>query len=797
MRKELLGFLLIGGLAGCTSQWDTDRADAVRASAAAKAESEAMPARLVAERGTQRSLASLPDRGELLQYANDRKPKKSGAYTSHPVAISEAHALNAIAKGEMRINMPDGKTLDLKYDRYEEQPDGNWTWIGRNEDGSEAVLTFGDKAVFGMIASGTQSYGVRTDSAGAWIVETNQALLAAGGGHGRRKEGPDYLAPAASAGSTGISAVGIAAASNQKQAVVAEKAIVNEKAVAVVDVLLGYSPGIVASAGSESGAQTLMASRVALTNAAYQASGVSMRLRLVHAMLVNYSDTVGKNDATLRKLTGYDETTQQDVPVDPAFTALRNAREQYGADLVALVRSYREPEQDGCGIAWLIGMNQRAISATADARFGYAVVGDGTDVDESDSRTYKCSFYALAHELGHLMGQAHNTEDAAGRAGAHAYSYGYREAASTGFFTIMAYPRDDTQAVNEIGNFANPDVSVSGRATGVANASDNVRSMNLTMPIVSGFRDTLVPVTGGLTNDINADGRSDLLFRYGTTGGVAAYWLMNGVAISSASSGIPAPAGHEVAITGDFNGDSRMDVIWQRASDGNLVMWRGNSTGGFDTVGVGSIGSGWRVVSAGDINGDGLSDLMFRYGTNGGLAGYWLMNGAAIASASAAIPAPAGHEVAITGDFNGDGRLDVIWQRAADGNLVMWRGNSTGGFDTVGVGGIGAGWRIVAGADINGDGRGDLMFRYGTNGGLAAYWLMNGAAIQATSSALPAPAGHEVVATGDFNGDGRMDIIWQRAADGNLVMWRANITGGFDTLGVGSIGSGWRIIDTK
>ena len=113
MRKELLGLLLIGGLAGCTSQWDTDRAEASsRSSSAAKAESEQTPAKLIAERGPQRSFASLPDRGELLQYAKDRKVRKSGAYTYHPVAISEAHALNAIAKGGMRINMPDGKTLD-------------------------------------------------------------------------------------------------------------------------------------------------------------------------------------------------------------------------------------------------------------------------------------------------------------------------------------------------------------------------------------------------------------------------------------------------------------------------------------------------------------------------------------------------------------------------------------------------------------------------------------------------------------------------------------------------------------
>ena len=56
----------------------------------------------------------------------------------------------------------------------------------------------------------------------------------------------------------------------------------------------------------------------------------------------------------------------------PAFNALRAAREQYGADLVSLVRSFRDPENDGCGIAWLIGGGQSGIS---DQRFVLRVFG--------------------------------------------------------------------------------------------------------------------------------------------------------------------------------------------------------------------------------------------------------------------------------------------------------------------------------------------------------------------------------------------------------------------------------------
>nr|MBP6796706.1 VCBS repeat-containing protein [Luteimonas sp.] len=651
MRKELLGLLLIGGLAGCTSQWDTDRAEASRSSDATKAESAQTPAALLAQRGAQRSLASLPDRGELLQYAKDRKARKSGAYTYHPVAISEAHALNAIAKGGMRVNLPDGRALDLEYDRYEEQPDGNWTWIGRNEDGSEAVLTFGDKAVFGMIASGGQSFGVRTDASGAWIVETNALLLAAGGGHGRRKEGPDYLAPAALAGS---SPMATASASSLKQAAAGEKAAVNEKAVAVVDVLLGFSSGVAADVGGESGARTLMASRVALTNAAYQASGVTMRLRLVHSMLVNYSDTGAKNDATLRKLTGYDETTQQDVPVDAAFTALRAAREEYGADLVALVRRYREPQQDGCGIAWLIGMNQRQITSQ-DARFGYAVVGDGTDIDESDNNTYKCSLYALAHELGHLMGQAHNTEDAAGRAGAHTYSYGYREAASSGFFTIMAYPRDDTQAVNEIGNFANPAVNYSGRPTGTATA-DNVRSMNQTMPTIGQFRATVVPL-GNVRSDFDGDGKSDIIFR-NSSNGQNVIWKSANHATQQQMAAVASQA-WIIAGTGDFNGDGKVDVLWRNTSTGANSIWRGGLNTQYQAVAA-VTNQAWKVAGVGDFNGDGMADILWRR-SDTGQNSIWRGGNLAAPTAVASVVG-GGWTVAGIGDFNGDGRSDILWR---------------------------------------------------------------------------------------------------------------------------------------
>src|SRR5690606_20095497 len=287
---------------------------------------------------------------------------------------------------------------------------------------------------------------------------------------------------------------------------------------AVVDILLGYTNGYAAQLGGPSQANTRLANLAANTNEAYANSGVNMRVRLVKTLQVNYADNTD-NRESLEALTGYRAGGDGGpIHVDPAFTALREARDESGADLVSLVRAFRTPENAGCGIAWLIGGDQSGI-VLADELFGYSVVSDGTDLDEEDDNTYFCREETLAHELGHNMGQAHNEEDSS-TSGLHAYSYGYREAASDGFYTVMAYPQADGDQFS-IRHFANPNVDYMNRPTGVANQADTVRSLNQSMPIVATFRETVVPGAVVAPNDVDGNGRSDLIFRNRRTGGNA------------------------------------------------------------------------------------------------------------------------------------------------------------------------------------------------------------------------------------------------------------------------------------
>ena len=507
MRIYLAGIVLIGMLsAGCSSDWDPARAGHAAEESGTTAAKTLPTASLSSRRGTT-AFASLPDRGELLRYSPDRKVKRAGAYTSHPVDISEAHALNAIASGELRLNAPDGKAVAVPFDHIEEHQDGNWTWVGDNGNGDHAVLTFGEKAVFGEITSGGQSFRVTTRNGGTWLVETDHAMLA-GTNRGQPEQGPDFLLPP-----TTTTGQGVAMAGSKAMAAAASGA--TQKAASVVDVALGYTNGLVTKYGSDSAAVSRITSFVALTNADYQRSGIAMRIRLVKTLLVNYADNNSNRDA-LQKLTGYNVDTGQPTTPDPAFNGLRAARDEFGADLVSLVRPHRSPEQDGCGIAWLLGAGQSAIDS-ADAPFGYSVVSEGDDIDETDNFTYFCSDHSLAHELGHSLGQAHNQADAE-YAGAHAYSYGYRETSTTGFHTIMAYPLTDSSQF-EIAYFANPAVNYSGRSTGVANVSDNARSMDLTGPIVATFRNTVVNTFIDVPNNYWAYADIQKIYELGITGG--------------------------------------------------------------------------------------------------------------------------------------------------------------------------------------------------------------------------------------------------------------------------------------
>lgn len=430
------------------------------------------------------SVAGLVDRGDLVVYPPQRTMRRDGAYTWHRTGLSEEHALHAIG-GVMKVSAPDGQLLQFAYERHVEHPSGDWTWIGRarGAPSEELILTFGSHAVYGSIAQPGQAPLKLTTSGGAtWLIETDRARLARIDNEVARPDEPDFRVPprldaGADPGPDPYPPLALSLPGHDGAA-----------AAATVDVLLGYTAGFAAAHGGQPQALTRLTNMVEIANQAFANSQLGPRIRLVHALQVSYPDHTA-NLSTLEAMSGFRWPGTRITP-DPAFAALRAAREQYGADLVSLVRV---GHNDGCGLAWLVGGGLAGVRGS-DEYFGYSVVSDGHV--GTPGASYFCREETLAHELGHNLGSQHDQAsslwDGKLTYGAYAYSFGHKTFAGDGnFFTVMSY-RDSGQTGYRI--FSNPRSNFCGGAPcGVDNVADNARSLAQTMPIVATFRATVVP----------------------------------------------------------------------------------------------------------------------------------------------------------------------------------------------------------------------------------------------------------------------------------------------------------------
>jgi hypothetical protein len=294
-------------------------------------------------------------------------------------------------------------------------------------------------------------------------------------------------------------------------------------------------------------------------------------------------------------------------------------------------------------------------------------------------------------------------------------------------------------------------------------------------------------------NDFNGDGRSDILWR--NDNGLLTDWLgtANGSFSPNSSNALyGVSTDWQVAGTGDFNGDGRVDVMW-RNIDGRITNWLGTANGGLsDNVAnaYNGVSNDWHVAGIGDFNGDGRDDILWR--NTDGRATDWLSTpngGYAPNSANFYNNISIDWQIVGAGDFNGDGHDDIMW-RNVDGRITNWLGTDTGSFtDNVAnaYNGVSTDWHVAGIGDFNGDGRDDILWR--NTDGRITDWLSTANGGYAPNSAnfyTSLDNSWHVVAVGDYNGDATDDILW-RNNDGRITDWLGNSTGGFTDNAVNSL----------
>lgn len=745
---------------------------------------EAVLPAVAASRRRSGTFASAPDLGSLVRYAAAPVVRRSGAYTWHAAELSETHALRSIATGKLAFTAPDGTPITLDYVRHVEHPDGNWSWFGRGagEQLESTVITFGPTAAFGTVPQGEGKLPLRLTVEGdrAWVVATDPALLDE---EGAPAAVPDYLVPPKRNG--GGSDDGMRMMSAAPVAATAEGAN-------VVDVLVGYTPGFVESRGGTEAAVTRIHNLVDITNQAFGNSGINAEVRLVHTMQVEYADDTN-NSELLRAMTSNWWSVSP-----PELSVLHQARSEYGADLVVLVRPLRLPEQESCGNGWLIGYGGRPITWDDQDR-GFSVVSDGQDTDAEGAVRY-CREETFAHELGHNMGSHHDREnakddDGVQEYGAYSYSFGKNAPISGGnFATVMAYGKKGQTFYRA---FSNPAISYCGgfpcgTSTRGEQAS-NALSLNQTIPVIASFRDAVqappppAPL-GRATHDFDGDGRSDILWRNFSTG---AHTIWPSGSTDGEQSLLSVELRAATAGVGDFDGDGHSQIVFH-STWGHLYIGDSVVNNRQPMYFAYEPNRDWRIVGTGDFDGDGRSDILWRHAT-GGFNRIWrvLLAGQEPPEVQALTPVldPA-WIVAGIGDFDGDGRSDILWRNTSTGANAIWPAASSADEQAV-VRVRSQAWTVAGVGDFDGDGRSDILWRNGDTGA-NTIWPAAGTANEQAVIRVP-NLSWAIAAVGDYNGDGRSDILWRNSATGRNTIWRS--AGIVDEQAVATVpGPAWRII---
>jgi uncharacterized protein (TIGR03437 family) len=270
-----------------------------------------------------------------------------------------------------------------------------------------------------------------------------------------------------------------------------------------------------------------------------------------------------------------------------------------------------------------------------------------------------------------------------------------------------------------------------------------------------------------VTGDFNGDGKLDLVVAYGA--GSLAFLPGDGTGGFKPKIDFGALSGGvQKLVVSDVNSDGKLDLVVESGEQIYVFLGRGDGT--FQTSSP--VASGILLFVA-DLNGDRIPDLGVKVISSALCSGEGLQvhlgngDGTFQKPLECIKPGEGMSSHAAVGDFNGDGKPDLVWGSSrSNGNIHSLPGNGDGTFGPQSIGGSPGGVVTqLALLDLNHDGVLDLVI-HKVDQIIVYFSKAGGGGIQNLDLPSRAPF-FDTFAVADFDGDGNLDI-----ASGNVVISR-------------------------
>jgi hypothetical protein len=286
-----------------------------------------------------------------------------------------------------------------------------------------------------------------------------------------------------------------------------------------------------------------------------------------------------------------------------------------------------------------------------------------------------------------------------------------------------------------------------------------------------------------VTADFNRDGKLDLALANGcclpNPGHTASVLLGNGDGTFQSQVDYATGRSPTSIITGDFNGDGKLDLAIADFAVAKVSVLLGNGDGTFQAHVDFATGTNPGGITTTDLNGDGKLDLAVANLADNTVS-ILLGNGDGTFGPHIDYATGAEPNHVATADFNRDGKLDLSVSNSVGASVSILLGNGDGTFQSHVDYAVSSPPGQVATGDLNGDGRLDLaVVSVGSN--TVSILLGNGDGTFQGHVDYPVgtvPAG---VIMSDFNGDDTLDLVVTNTASNTVSILLGNGDGTFQS----------------